>query len=301
MRDMGHLATRGKYVHVYINGLYWGIYNATERLDTTYFANHLGGYEKDWDVMKDYSELQDGSRADWDNLIALVNLGISSESEFQAVAAQVDIENLIDYMLLHALVEANDWLQASNPHNWYGAHRHANPTNALPATKWVFLPWDQEIAFNRLRTEDRVNGLSDESLPSRIYNQLRNWPEFRRMYGDRVQKHLFNGGALSASNNVARLQSLAAEIDRAIVGESARWGDAREFTIGANGGTGQTFTRDEWWVPELQKLYTNWLPNGQRAGVQSVRRRGLQRLRAGDLANERVRIDLFHGGRFRPA
>ncbi len=261
MRDMGHLASRGRYVHLYLNGLYWGIYAAIERLDTAYFANHLGGYEKDWDIMKDYSELQDGSRADWDALIALVNLGINSESAFQAVAAQVDMDNLIDYFLLHAFVEANDWLQISNPHNWYGAHRRANPTNGLPATKWVFLPWDQEIAFNRLRDEDRVNGLSNDSLPSRIYNQLRNWPEFRRMYGDRVQKHLFNTGALAPSNNVARLQSLAAEIDRAIVGESARWGDAREFTIGGNGGTGETLTRDEYWIPELQKLYTNWFPN----------------------------------------
>jgi hypothetical protein len=84
MRDMGYLATRGKYVNVYINGLYWGIFNATERLDPTYFANNLGGYEKDWDIMKDYSELQDGSRTDWDNLMALVDRGINSESDFQA-------------------------------------------------------------------------------------------------------------------------------------------------------------------------------------------------------------------------
>ena len=284
MRDMGHLASRGSHVHLYINGLYWGIYNAIERLDTTYFADHLGGYEKDWDIVKDrvdpndgeVPEVQDGSRADWNVLIDLVNLGINSESDFQAVAAQVDIDNLIDYFLLHALVEANDWLQISNPHNWYGAHRRANATNGLPATKWIFLPWDQEIAFNQLRNDDRVNGLSDESLPSRIYNELRNWPEFRRMYGDRVQKQMFNNGALSPSNNIVRLQALAAEIDRAMVGESARWGDAREFTIGANGGTGQTFTRDEWWVAELHQLYTNWFPN-------VMHQRTIERLQAASL------------------
>lgn len=261
MRDMSYLASRGRHVHLYVNGLYWGIYNVIERLGPTYFAKHLGGYEKDWDIMKDFSELQDGSRADWDNLITQVNLGINSEPEFQAVADQVEMDNLIDFFLLHALVEANDWLQISNPHNTYWARRRANATNGLPATKWMFLPWDQEIAFNRQRDDDRVNGLSDGSLPSRIYNQLRTWPEFRRLYGDRVQKQMFNGGALSPSNNVARLQSLAAEIDRAIVGESARWGDARKFAIGSNGGTSNTLTRDEWWVPELQKLSTNWFPN----------------------------------------
>lgn len=269
MQDMGHLASRSSPVHLYVNGLYWGIYHPSERYDTAYFVNNLGGYKKDWDVLKDRqdlsgglwkAELQDGTDQDWTNLIVFVNAGIDSEADFQAVAAQVDIDNLIDYMLLHALVEANDWLQDSNPHNWYAAHRRANPTNGLPATKWIFLPWDQEISFNRLRTEDRVN-VSADQMPSRIYSKLREWPEFRRMYGDRVQKHLFNGGALSPTNNILRLQALAQRIERAIVAESARWGDARKFDIGSNVGTGQTLTRDETWVPELQALMTNWYPN----------------------------------------
>ncbi len=275
MRDMGHLASRSRHAHLYINGLYWGMYNPIERLDTTYFANHLGGYEKDWDIMKDYSELQDGSRADWDALMAQVGAGITDEASFQAVADKVDMDNLIDYMLLHAVIEANDWLQTANAHNWFGAHRRANPTNGLPATKWIFLPWDQEVSMVRTRTEDRVN-VSAPSSPAQIYAQLRNWPEFRRMYGDRVQKHLFNNGALSPTNNILRLQAQAQIIYHAIVGESARWGDAREFTIGVNNGTGITFTRDEWWLRELDAYYTNWYPN-------VMNQRAIDRLQAAGL------------------
>ena len=52
-------------------------------------------------------------------------------------------------------------------------------------------------------------------------------------------------------------------------------GDAREFTIGPNPGHGQTFTRDEWWVPELHKLYTNFFP--------TLGDLTLSRLRAADL------------------
>jgi hypothetical protein len=284
MRDMGHLASRSQQVHLYINGLYWGVYNPSERLDTAFFSQNLGGYEKDWDIVKDRqdlggglwkAELQDGSETDWTNLLAYVNLGINSEAAFQNVLAQVEIDNLIDYMLLHALVEANDWLQDNNPHNWYAAHRRANATNGLPATKWIFLPWDQEIAMNRLRDDDRVN-VSADQMPSRIYSQLRNWPEFRRMYADRVQKHLFNGGVLTPSNNIIRMQLLAAQIDSAIVAESARWGDAREFPINGNAGTGLTLTRDNAWLPELEKLYTNWYPN-------VMNQRAIARLQAGGL------------------
>lgn len=252
LRDMGHLSGRGDFVHLYVNGLYWGIYNPTERLDASHFSEHLGGLETDWDVIRDVAEVFDGNKNDWSAMIALCNAGITNEAAYQAVGQLVDIEDLIDYMLLHIYAEAEDWPS----HNWYAAHRRANPTNGLPATRWIFLSWDQEIVLDQLVINERINS-SDNDTPARIYSQLRAWPEFRRLFGDRIQKHLFNGGALTPSNNVARLMARAARIDRAIVGESARWGDAREFSIGANPGHGQTFTRDEWWVLELDKLRTN--------------------------------------------
>ncbi len=218
MRDLGHLSGRSSFVHLYLNGLYWGLYNPAERLDASFYADHLGGRESDWDVFRDFAELLDGNPDDWNQMMALVNAGVTSESAYQAIGQLVDLDNLIDYMLLHIFGEAEDWPH----HNWYAAHRRANPITGLPATKWIFLPWDQEIVLDQLVTRNRVT-VSDPG-PAQIYSQLRAWPEFRRLFGDRVQKHLFNGGALTSSNNVARMQARAAEIDRAIVGESARWG-----------------------------------------------------------------------------
>jgi hypothetical protein len=255
LTDMGSLTTRSTFVHLYLNGLYWGLYNPSERLDAGYFIAHYGGREGDWDVMAgdetyNFAEVRDGNKDDWNELMALVNAGVGSAAAYQAVAELVDLPNLADHMLVHGLAEAEDWPF----HNWYAAHRRA--TNGLPATRWKFFAWDQEICLDRLVRRDRVN-VDSADTPSRIYAQLRTNPEFRLLFGDRVQKHLFNGGALTPAANIARWQARADQIDRAIVGESARWGDARETTIGANPGTGQTFTRDEWWVPETQQLYTN--------------------------------------------
>ena len=275
MTDMGWLSSRSSFVYLYINGLFWGLYNPCERLDASFYNSHLGGYKIDWDVMAgdesyDYAEVRDGNRIDWDQMMALVNAGITNEASYHAIAQLVDIDNLIDYMLLHILAEAEDW----PAHNWYAAHRRADANSGLPSTKWIFQVWDQEIVMDPANSRDKVN-VSDADTPARIYSQLRVWPEFRREFADRVQKQMFNGGPLSASNNIARLQGLAARIDRAVVGESARWGDAREFAIPPNPGTGNTFTRDEWWVPELQLLYTNYLPNINDLTVNRLRSNGL--------------------------
>lgn len=253
LASMGHLSGRGNFVHLYLNGLYWGLYNPVERLDGSYFAHHLGGNKEDWDVIRDFSEVLDGSKADWSQMMARVNAGVRTEADYQAVASLVNMTNLIDYMMLHIFAEAEDWPS----HNWYAAHRRA--TNGLAATPWIFLAWDQEIVLDQVVRRNRL-GVSDNDTPARIYSQLRNYPEFRRLFGDRIQMHLFNGGALTPGKNAARLAARASQIERAVTGESARWGDAREFAISPNPGTGKTFTRDEYWTPELQKLYTSFFP-----------------------------------------
>lgn len=272
-RDMGHLAARGDYAHVYLNGLYWGLYNPSERLDASFFASHLGGRVGDWDVMAgdetyNFAELRDGTKAAWSALTNLVTSGITDVGKYQAVADLVDLENLADYMMLHMFAEAEDWPF----HNWYAARRRE--TNGVPATKWIFSVWDQDIVLDRLVRRDRVD-VNYADTPSLIYAKLREFPEFRVLFGDRIQKHMLGQGALSPENNVARFKKLAARIERALTGESARWGDAREFTIGANPGTGKTFTPDEWWRPELEKLYTNFFPTLNSINLSRFRSRGL--------------------------
>ncbi len=46
LRAMGHLSPDSRFVHVYINGLYWGLYQASERPDDPFLAEHLGGSGK---------------------------------------------------------------------------------------------------------------------------------------------------------------------------------------------------------------------------------------------------------------
>jgi len=51
--DLGHNSAHGRYVHLYLNGLYWGVYNITERLNSSFHSEHFGGDREEWDVMHD--------------------------------------------------------------------------------------------------------------------------------------------------------------------------------------------------------------------------------------------------------
>jgi hypothetical protein len=277
-RDMGWTVSRTAYVHLYINGLYWGLYEPSERYGASYFSLHNGGEENAWDVLVGHDSggapvVVDGSVNDWQNVLNLANAGITTEAAYAAITNLVDIDNLIDYMMLHIFAESEDWPH----HNWYVAHRRA--TNGVPGTKFVVSVWDQELTLDRLVRRNRINvnnSGGEVYSPGRVYAQLRAWPEFRRQFGDRVHKHLFNGGILTPSNNVARLLAPAAIIRDALVGESARWGDARSNGVPAGQiGTGKTFTRDEWWQPEIDKLATNFF--------QKLTADNVARFRAGNL------------------
>ncbi len=50
--DMGQLYTRSRYYHLYLNGLYWGIYQTQERGDADFAESYLGGKSEDYDVIK---------------------------------------------------------------------------------------------------------------------------------------------------------------------------------------------------------------------------------------------------------
>ena len=51
-RDLGQPYTRSRYYHLYINGLYWGLYMTQERAEARYGATYFGGNAEDYDTMK---------------------------------------------------------------------------------------------------------------------------------------------------------------------------------------------------------------------------------------------------------
>ena len=82
---------------------------------------------------------------------------------------------------------------------------------------------------------------------------------------DHAQKNFFNGGALSPQTVRDTVLRRKNEIDRAVVAESARWGDAKVST---------PLTRNTNWLAEVQRILTSYIP--QRGNIVLGQLRGDQ-------------------------
>lgn len=258
-RATGHRGSHVRHVHLYLNGLYWGLYELAERPTETHQAEYVGGHKDDWDIIKgaiwlqyDGGVLDEGNRETWDHLFSYFPNSVStvSNATYEAIQPYLDLENFIDYMLTNIWGNTFDWPQK----NWYAASRRSSPGQP-PLVPWRFFIWDAEYAMlfvghNHTTIGDLAN---DDRGPGRLYRRLRGHPEFQMRFADRVQKHFFNDGAFTPENVRARFLMRAQAIDRAIVGESARWGDIARPE--------QPYTRDVEWVAERDNLLNNYLPH----------------------------------------
>ena len=102
--QMGGFAPHGIHVHVYVNGLYWGLHTLHERPDEHFAAHYLGGSKEDYDVMKHRkSTVVSGNSRSYNALIAATSKNLSGASAHAAVQQQLDVTNFIDYMLIKLL------------------------------------------------------------------------------------------------------------------------------------------------------------------------------------------------------
>jgi hypothetical protein len=290
---MGHQAERGDFYHLYINGQYWGLYNTDERPEAAYAASYFGGNREDYDTVKVAADnsytiyATDGNMTAWTTLYNLAKAGLSTDAAYQKILGNnpdgtpnpnypvlIDLPNLIDYMLViiytgNKDAPISDFLGNQSPNNWFGVRNR----NIEARMGFQFFAHDSEhtllpFELDRDRTGPFPAGDSavNKSSPQYIWKQMTENAEFRLKVADHIQKHFFNGGLLTPQANTARFLKRKAEIDRAVVGESARWGDAK---------VARPMTRDDSWIPAINAVVKNYFPTRSDIVLEQLRGDGL--------------------------
>ncbi len=265
---MGHLSTHQLYSHLYINGLYWGLYHVFERHDASFMALHMGGDPENYEAIKDVNgntaavEPVSGDTDAWQEIFDIVDdRDIPAEQKYEEVQQRVDVDNMIDYLLINFYAGNNDW-----DHNNFRTGRHVNG-------KFIFFTWDAERAdINALGTPARggpvtinVTSANKPGRPTRIHAQLRDSDEYLIRFADRVHKHFFNNGALTPEGASGLWNARADEIRLAISTESARWGDLHARS--------RPRTLDDW-ESTLQFMNEEFFPVRTDIVLEQLQRRG---------------------------
>ncbi|MDF7807747.1 lamin tail domain-containing protein [Pontiellaceae bacterium B12219] len=250
---MGQAYTRSRYYHLYLNGEYWGLFMMEERPVASFGESYFGGDKDDYDAIKVISwtdpgaysiEETDGTLDAYYRLYSAAMAGFADNADYFAVQGLdangtpdmtneklLDVDNLIDYLLVIYHMAASDncitWFvgRYQKLNNMYAIYNRVNPDGF----KWI--QHDSEHALDTCKALDFTGPFTNSNftLPEyfnamTLHEKLSVNEEYKIKFADRVYKHYQNGGAMVLTNAQARLDYRAAQIDRAIVANAARWG-----------------------------------------------------------------------------
>ena len=264
-RRIGRTSVNAIYAHLFLNGMYWGIYNIAERVDDQFGKDHLGGKKEDIDVVKieedggNHIEAAEGTLDVWEQMTSAVAKAGSAEG-YAKLDSLLDIDNFIDYMLINKYAGNTDW----DHHNWYAIRRHNSDEKT--STGFQFLCWDSEIVFENVR-ENNLTKNNGGSYPTGMFHSLLQNPTFAKKYQRRAKELLADDGFLGQQSVVNLWDSLYHTIDKAIYCEAARWGDFRRDVQPQPSyyGSNRVFTVDDAYMQERNRLLTSYFP--YRSGI----------------------------------
>ncbi len=294
---LGAVNSHGIHVHLYLNGLYWGLYNLVERPDAGFGAAYFGCENDEWDGINSGAPTNAGGDStrgvratnNWQTMMSLAQEITRSSTEPERTTAYhalqgrnadgthdpdapsyLDVDHYIDYLIANFYGGNSDW-----PHKNYYVGRENTPDS----TGFKFFTWDAEWTLN-LGCSVYTNQIGNSSGVAAPFQYLRGSAEFRLRFGDRVHQAFFNHGPLYVDSShptwdpehpernapAARYMEIIDTIEGPIAAESARWGDQHRS---------QPYTREVEWRRELNSLLTGWFPQRSRIVLDQFRSAGL--------------------------
>lgn len=209
--EMGQPAPRGRFVHLYLNGTYWGQYQLMERPNAAFMAANFGGDRNDYDVLNAGNPI-DGDDVAWNALLESIEKG------YDEVQKYLDVVNYADYILLQFFGgNTVDWRAESN---WMAARRRE------PGAGFQFFGWDSDIVLRSGADADIVNFGGPGYLGTRS-GGVQQFPEFQSLLAERAQLYFFDDGMFTSQALREQIDAFIEQLQVSVIAETARWGSGR--------------------------------------------------------------------------
>ena len=254
MLDAGNWNPHGRFAHMYINGVYWGMFHVRERWSADLHSAYLGGPTSDFESINgnlnvggwaDPGDPYEGTGASWTRIKSL-------RTNYAQLKQYMDMRSYVDFQLLYMFgTSENEWRSTGPKDIGSGAKYMMNDADGFLATA----AYGALAAQNQNRPSLRSNPSAGRQVgdgPGGVFSQL--WQEghtdYKMLLADRIHALLFNNGPLTTAKTQARLTALCTEIERAFYAEAARWS-----TVSAT-----QYRTPDTWANERNNMLNNWLP-----------------------------------------
>ncbi len=279
-REMGQPYARSRYYHLYLNGVYWGLYQSEERPDARFGESYFGGDSDDYDTVKADAGsgrmyAADGTTNAYcgrfrdgiddgvtDNAVYFRLQGMNADGTRNPdYPCYLDVDNVIDYMLTVFYTGNRDSPlgppgSVDQPRNCIAVFNRNDPVG------FQYIAHDSEFSLEVSQADaltiNRVSVQLGPSLDERenfnpwwLHVKLTGNTEYKMRLADRIHRHFLNDGVLTPDVAGALFSKRKAEIDLAVIAESARWGDA--VTIH------NPYTRDDDWLPVVDSILNHYI------------------------------------------
>lgn len=202
---------------VYLNGEYWGHYNIRERLNEDYLASHHGIDPNTLDLLIYNGTARAGSAESYQALIEYVRThDMQIQEHYEYVASQVDIENLMDYLIVQSYFGNTD---NGNIRFW----RDQNDG------KWRWLLYDLDWALfmgnhigNNIEEIFNPEGMGSEDwIDTTLHVSLLKNDDFRQKF---IQRYaLYMNTYFSPERLLPMFNEMVAEIESEMPRNTERW------------------------------------------------------------------------------
>lgn len=146
MEDSNLDIQAGRPVVAYLNGAYWGIYNAREKINEHYLAALHNVPAKDITLLEFNARPIFGDSEEYLELINFINNeSMADASNYEKVVEEIDLANYIQYQVAQIYFDNTDW-PGNNVKYW----KHKNG-------KWRWILFDTDFGFGIWNVEQYSN------------------------------------------------------------------------------------------------------------------------------------------------